>query len=182
MKVALIFPVLLTLIFSTAAIAQQSDRDRGIDLYREGKFTEAITTLQSAVTANEDDRIAWLFLGGAFVHQDAKDEAAEAFGRMSGTKQPPPPPKYDRTVKITYKPRPGYTEEARRNRSSGTIRVVVEFCSDGTIGFVFPMPTSTRDLIPPSLRAARDIRFEPAIKDGKPVTVINMLEYTYSTF
>lgn len=171
--------VLLT-ILSVTAVAQQGDRDHGIDLYREGKFAEAIIALESAVAANENDRFAWIFLGGAYLHQDAKDKASEAFGRMRGIKQPAPPPRYEKTVKITYKPRPGYTEEARQNQSSGIVRVVVEFRSDGKIGFVFPLSTSSLDLIQPSLRAAREIRFEPAVKNGKPVTAINLVEYGYS--
>lgn len=180
MKFSWMFVFLFASMLSISAIAQQSDRDRGIDLYRDGKFAEAVTALESSVAANQNDRVAWMFLGGAYLHRDIKDKATGAFGRMSGIKQPAPPPRYDKTVKITYKPRPGYTEEARRNQSSGTIRIVVEFRADGTIGFVFPLLTSSRDLVQPSLRAARDIKFEPAVKDGKPVTVINLIEYGYS--
>lgn len=100
---------------------------------------------------------------------------------MSGTKQVGPPPRYDKSVKVTWKPRPSYTDEARQNLSSGTIRLAVEFRADGKIGFTVPLPTSVaiRDLLQPSIQAARQIKFEPAVKDGKAITVINVVEYGY---
>ena len=179
------FARLVTFVFVvmsvTSAIAQeqQSDRDRGIDLYREGKFTEAIAALEAAVAANESDRAAWKYLGGAYANTDQEGKASKAFSRMNSTKQVGRPPRYDKSVKVTWKPRPGYTDEARRNRSSGTIRVVVEFRADGKVGFAFAIPTLTQDLIPPSIQAARQIKFEPAVKDGRPITVINIVEYGY---
>lgn len=103
----------------------------------------------------------------------------KAFGN-SNIKQSAPPPKYEKTVKITYKPRAGYTNELRLNLSSGTVRIAVEFQADGTIGFVFPLQTVNMDLVPPSVNAAKGIQFEPAIKDGKPVTVIYLVEYGFS--
>jgi hypothetical protein len=183
MKFSKVISFVFVVMSVTSAIAQQdqSDRDRGIDLYREGKFAEAIVALEAATVSNESDRAAWMYLGGAYANTDQEGKASKAFGRMSGTKQAGPPPRYDKSVKITWKPRPGYTDEARRNGSSGTVRVAVEFRADGKIGFTFPLPTLIRDLIPPSINAAKQIKFEPAVKDGKPITVINIVEYGYRT-
>lgn len=60
MKFARVVTFVFVVMSVTSAIAQDqpSDRDRGIDLYREGKFTEAITVLEAAVAANETDRAA----------------------------------------------------------------------------------------------------------------------------
>jgi hypothetical protein len=63
--------------------------------------------------------------------------------------------------------------------ASGRILVAVEFRSDGKIGFTFALAPSMNDLVSPSLEAARAIEFEPAVKNGKPVTVINLVEYGY---
>jgi hypothetical protein len=181
MKYLARFTTLLALfLFAGATGAQVSDRDQGIDLYREGKFADAIEVLEKRVASNEGDRAAWLYLGGAYVHADDEVKARNAFGKFR-MKPTTPQPKYDSSVKITSKPRPRYSEEARRNMSSGTVTVAIEFRSDGTIGFVFPIQPLPRDLIGPALDAAKGIRFEPAIKSGKPVTVINFAEYGFRT-
>ena len=166
-------------LLASAAIAQGSDRDQGIDLYREGRFSEAIELLKKSVVADETDRAAWIFLGGAYLHADEESEAANAFER-SHIRPTSPQPKYERSVKVTYKPQPRYSEKARRHLSSGTVRIAVEFRADGTIGFTFPLPTTVDStLIQQSIEAAKGIRFEPATKDGKPVTVINLVEYGF---
>ena len=164
---------IFALLMFTNAWGQQSDRDRGIDLYREGKFTEAISALESAVGTNENDRIAWIFLGGSYIHADDEKKAMSAFTRSYEVKPPIAPPlTYDRSIKVIEKPQPRYTRAARESMSAGKIRVAVEFRSDGTIGFIFPIVSKMNDLVAPSIEAAKGIRFEPALKDGKPVTVI----------
>ncbi len=64
--------------------------------------------------------------------------------------------------------------------SSGTVRIAVEFRADGTIGFTFPLKSPIdRELVQQSVDAVKGIRFEPAMKDGKPLTVINFVEYGF---
>lgn len=181
MKLSLTFASLFVcFLLAGFASAQETDRDRGIDLYREGKFGEAIEMLEKAVATNESDRAAWIFLGGAYVRTGEDSKAAAAFKRSS-IRPNGPQPKYEKSVKITFKPRAKYTEQARRHMSSGTVRIAVEFRSDGTIGFVFPLSTSLdTDLVRQSVDAAKGTRFEPAMIDGKAVTVINFAEYGFS--
>ncbi len=183
MKFARILSFGFVVIFATSAIAQQSERDRGIDLYREGKFAEAIATLEAALAANENDRAAWTYLGGSYIHTSDEDKAIAAFGRTAGLKSSAPPPTYERTVKVTYKPHPSYPRQARMNGSTGKVRLAVEFRSDGKIGFTFPLKSTINDdLVQPSIKAAHAITFEPAIKNGQPVTVINIVEYEYKIY
>ena len=160
--------------------AQQTDRDRGIDLYRVGDFTGAMTLLENAVTTDASDRAAWIFLGGVYVHTGEESKAVQAFAKMN-VRPTNPQPTYDRSVKVTYKPHAPYTEEARKNLSSGKVRIAVEFRADGTIGFIFPLPTTIDpSLVEQSVNAAKSMKFEPAAKDGKPVTAINLVEYGFS--
>jgi tetratricopeptide (TPR) repeat protein len=182
MRTGWIFSVVVVLVLSTAAVAQQSDRDRGIDLYREGKFTEAISALETAVASNPDDRIAWAFLGGGYVHADDKGKALSPFRKSHEIKQPAPPPTYDRNAKITHKPLPRYPRSARMGGVSARTLVAVELRSDGKIGFAFALAPTMNDFVQPSLKAAWAIEFEPAIKNGNPVTVIKFVEYGYWTY
>lgn len=55
-------------------------RSRGIELYRQGKFVEAIKALQGAVKENKTDYEAWYYLGLAFFQQPKKiKDAVKAF-------------------------------------------------------------------------------------------------------
>jgi hypothetical protein len=63
---------------------------------------------------------------------------------------------------------------------SGWVIVAVEFRFDGTIGFVFPIRTLPEGLTEKCIEAARKTKFQPAIKDGKPVTIIKRIEYGFS--
>ena len=55
-------------------------RIRGIELYRQGKFVEAIKVLQSAVKENKTDHEAWYYLGLGFFQQPKKiKDAIKAF-------------------------------------------------------------------------------------------------------
>jgi hypothetical protein len=66
--------------------------------------------------------------------------------------------------------------------SSGVVELVVELKADGTVGFVFPFKSSFGTLVRPGIDAAKQIRFEPAVLAGKPVTVIDFVTYEYKVF
>ncbi len=58
----------------------------------------------------------------------------------------------------------------------------VEMQSDGKIGFVQPSVELPNGLTENAVRAARSIKFEPAWKDGKPVTTVSILDYGFSIY
>lgn len=66
-------------------------------------------------------------------------------------------------------PSPRYTEAARRNRVEGTVRVRVLISPDGTIKQVRMLRGLPDGLEEEAIRAAYQLRFRPAMKDGKPV-------------
>jgi TonB family protein len=79
------------------------------------------------------------------------------------------------TTTIDSKPRPlnapmpRYTEEARKNCVQGGVRLRVLVGSDGTVKQVKVTHALPDWLTEEAIRAAYEIRFEPARKDGKPV-------------
>jgi len=86
-------------------------------------------------------------------------------------------------VKVTHKPRPSYTEEARKRARTGSVKIVVEFLADGTLGFVFPLETAMDEgLLGSAIEAAKGMRFEPAVKNGIAVTEINYVGYSFSMY
>ncbi len=67
------------------------------------------------------------------------------------------------------RPRPNYTEEARKNKVSGTARVYVLVGSDGSAKQVRVIRGLTDGLNEEAIRAAMQMRFRPAIRNGHAV-------------
>lgn len=98
-------------------------------------------------------------------------------------KPPPPRPAGVTTaVKIISKPQPKYTDAARQNQFSGTVRLRVTFLPSGQIGSVSPVGSLPYGLTEQAIAAAKSIRFEPAKKDGVPVARVINVEYSFTLY
>jgi tetratricopeptide (TPR) repeat protein len=175
--------VLFLLLFVTLAssVLAQSRRDEGIELYRASKFQAAVDVLQEVVKEDEKDRTAMMYLGASLYHTGRTEEAVEAFKKCKWTIKDLPE-SFDIRVEIANKPRPDYTNEARQNNVQGTVKLAVEFLSDGTIGFIVPVDRLAGGLTENTLTAATNVKFKPAQKNGKPVTVVGILAYSFSIY
>ena len=60
-----------------------ADTDRGVDLYRQGKYAEAQSELSKAVAASPDDARAHRFLGLSLVEQHKASEAQEHLAKAN---------------------------------------------------------------------------------------------------
>ena len=80
---------------------------------------------------------------------------------------------------ILYREKAQYTQEAKDNKVEGTVVLSVVFGADGQIGEVKVIRGLPHGLTQKAIEAASKIRFEPAMKDGKPVSVRGMLEYSF---
>ena len=67
-------------------------------------------------------------------------------------------------------PRPNYTEEARRNKVQGIVRVKMLVGDDGNIRQVRVVSGLPDGLNDQAVRAAYQCRFKPAMKNGQPVS------------
>jgi TonB family protein len=81
---------------------------------------------------------------------------------------------------ITYKEQADYTQEARDKKVEGTVVLSVVFGADGNIKAIRVESGLPYGLTEEAIKAARAIRFEPAMKDGKPVSVRGNLEFGFS--
>lgn len=77
-----------------------------------------------------------------------------------------PPPV--QPVVILSKPNPAYTDEARRLRLEGDVSVEVVFLASGSVRVVRVTNGLGHGLDEAAVRAAEQIRFKPALQDGKP--------------
>lgn len=181
MKKLIFLPVLLVLFTFTAFAQEQTDRDKGIDLYRQGEYEKAVEHLQNRVKAEEKDRLAWVYLGASYVKLKKEKEAVKAFGK-TGSIYSEKIPTYDKKLKITSKTPVTYTQAARNNGITGKIKLAIEFGADGKIGFVFPFTTLPDGLTENAVKAAKEIKFEPAEKNGKRITVVTVVMYSFDIY
>lgn len=170
---------LLTFLSLTAAAQTQPDRNAGLELYRQGEYEKSIVLLQEVVKTEEKDRLAWLYLGAAYLKINKANEALKAFQKSKGVYNKNMPV-YDKKLKITSKQSAPYTDRARSFGVNGTVKVAVEFGGDGKIGFIFPFQGLPYGLTENVIKAVEQIKFEPAEIGGKPVTVVQVLEYSFS--
>lgn len=88
----------------------------------------------------------------------------------------------DQRARLLSKPEPQYTEEARRNQVSGTVMLRAVFASSGEVIQIRALNTLPFGLTERAIAAAREIRFVPAMKSGRPVSVYMQLEYNFNLY
>lgn len=162
------------LLFLTTFSLAQTEREKGIEFYEKGDYAAAVVFLEKVVEVNKNDYEALRFLGMSFAQLKKTGKAREIFKKVSKIVQSEDDKTFDQPVKITSRSFPRYTEEARRNNISGIVILVVEFKRDGKLGNIFPLVELPDGLTESAVRAMRGVKFKPAIKDGKPVSVIRL--------
>ena len=80
---------------------------------------------------------------------------------------------------ITSKPTPAYTEEARKLRIEGEVLLEVVFESTGKIHVVRVVRGLGHGLDETARQAAEQIRFKPALRDGKPADSTAVLHIVF---
>jgi tetratricopeptide (TPR) repeat protein len=178
------FALFFVLLFSAVAVFAQNEAEveKGVEFYRQDEYQKAVETLAKAVEADKKNRRAWLYLGMSHVKLNNKSDAVKAFKKADDSPAREPSDPTVGKVEITYKPRVNYTEEARSNGVRGRVKLAVEFGADGTIKTIFPFQRLFYGLTENSVEAARNIRFKPALKDGKPVSTVSIVEYTFEIY
>jgi TonB family protein len=82
-------------------------------------------------------------------------------------------------IKIISKPHPAYTISARAMGLSGTIRLLIGFSENGKDKYILVLKGLGFGLNEQAIKAAQGIEFEPATKDGKPISVVKQVEYSF---
>lgn len=85
-------------------------------------------------------------------------------------------------LKVIAKQPARYTDRARQANVQGTIRIAVLFGSNGRILHTLLLKRLGYGLDEQALSAARQIKFEPQTKDGKPISVVRIVEYTFNIY
>jgi len=93
-----------------------------------------------------------------------------------------PAPLVTERARVLVKPEPQYTEDARRNQITGSVVLRVVFSRTGEVTAIRAIQALPFGLTERAIAAARQIRFRPAIRDGRPVNVYMQLEYNFNLY
>ena len=82
--------------------------------------------------------------------------------------------------RIVSRVEPTYTQEARTAKVSGTVVLFAEISSAGVVGNVVVLHKLGKGLDESAVRAIKQWKFSPALKDGRPVAVMITIEMNFS--
>lgn len=85
-------------------------------------------------------------------------------------------------ARITNRPEPQYTEEARANKVTGTVVLRAIFAFDGRVRAIRVFKGLPDGLSFEAVKAARRIKFIPAMVNGKPVSQYIQIEYNFHLY
>lgn len=119
-------------------------------------------------------------LSGQIVDMRTSQGSQPVAGNLPATPMVTPP--VNSPLKVTGKPRPGYTDFARTYGIQGTVVLEVEFLASGEIGTVKALTQLPMGLTETALAAGKSITFQPATENGVPVSVTKKIEYSYAIY
>jgi TonB family protein len=85
-------------------------------------------------------------------------------------------------VRILSRAEPQYTEKARKNRVSGTVVLRAIFGFDGRVRGIRVISGLPNGLTEKAVKVARQIKFAPAMIDGKPTSQYVQIEYNFNLY
>lgn len=111
-------------------------------------------------------------------------ESVDAFYKYFSKEKPeagakPEPDPTITPLKVISRPKPSYTDSARRAGVRGTIQVAVLFGANGKVEHVLLLKKLGSGLDESAMRSAFKIGFVPQMKDGKPISIVRIVEYGF---
>ena len=88
----------------------------------------------------------------------------------------------DRKAILVMKPAPAYTDAARKKQITGIVVLKVVFSSNGSVVDVRIAAALPEGLTEKAIDAAKKIKFIPAMKDGRFVSMWMQLEYNFNLY
>lgn len=85
-------------------------------------------------------------------------------------------------IKIILRPKPPYTDAARDSQTSGAVRLRVTFLASGGIGSVSIVNALPFGLTEQAIAAAKKLVFMPAKRNGKTISMVRTVEYSFSIY
>lgn len=110
------------------------------------------------------------------------NEYATACNKSSELKKDKPFVDKATALIIVSKPKANYTDTARQNNIQGTVTLRVTFLANGSIGSMSIVSGLPDGLTEQALASAREMKFEPAKRNGIPYTVTRLVQYNFTLY
>ena len=88
----------------------------------------------------------------------------------------------DKRISVTSKPEPGYTVAARKHDVTGTVTLRCVFHASGKVTNIKVLTPLPDGLTEKAIEAAKQIKFIPAMKDGRPVSTYAVINYAFELY
>ncbi|MBV8856275.1 MAG: energy transducer TonB [Acidobacteria bacterium] len=172
-----------------AALARQTapaqgpadDFERGKRLLAQGNADAAADVLGRVAESHKTDADVWYEFGLALTHTHRQKEARKAFERAVELRDTAPARTgLAFTQFLLRKTDDAEREDARRNLTTGTVRLRAVLAADGRVRHIMVVESLPDGLTERSIAAARLISFTPATLDGRRVSQYVILEYNFN--
>jgi len=136
------------------------------------RFGEAAATVDQIIKLNPPNQDLWqerretLLL---YSQPISSPESRTVFG--SG--------EVEKRARVLAAPPAPYPDQARLVKAGGQVRLRLVLAADGNVKYVFPIKSSPHGLTESAMEAARLIKFEPAIRNGRPVSQFATFVYEF---
>ena len=135
-------------------------------------FGKAATTVTEIIALNPTNREMWQErLDTLRLYSQPVSSPDERTVYGSGEVQ--------KSARILETPLAVYTDEARAAKIHGDVRLRLVLASDGTVKNVFPIKSLSHGLTESAMEAARQIKFEPAVRNGEPASQFETFVYEF---
>jgi TonB family protein len=148
--------------------------------FRLKQYSEAAISLEGFLAINADDVDAATWRAQL---EEMRERAEKAITTQPATETTILSGKaVSQRARVLAKPEPQYTEAARKAGVEGTVVLRGIFASDGELKHIFVVQALGYGLTTRAINAARQIKFEPALKDDRPVSMYIQLEYNFHLY
>lgn len=90
--------------------------------------------------------------------------------------------KHKTPLKFLNRPMARYTDKAREANIQGTVTLCALFAANGKVSHIILIKKLGYGLDEEFINAVRQMQFEPATEDGKPVSVVKTMSYSFSIY
>ena len=143
-----------------------------------------------SILGNQDVDIPRFFQSISFEHSadanliaEGPSESQSTYTRPTVTESEPYSGRQvDLKTRVMTKPEPSYTESARQAQITGTVVLRAIFSASGEVDNIRVVSGLQLGLTERAVAAASQIKFIPAIKDGKFVSMWIQLEYNFNLY
>ena len=140
------------------------------------QYAEAAISLEQFLALNPEDFDAATWRGQLEELSSLANPGSNPSTQVFGTRE------VTQKARVLSKPEPAYSEAARKAGVTGTVVIRAIFAADGEVKHIIIVRALGYGLTTQAVKAARRIKFEPAIKDGQPVSALLQLEYNFNLY